>query len=265
MCPHILLVEDDRTTRSLLALRLQYAGYRITQASDGKTAFDLLERGVFDVVLTDIVMGDIDGIEVLYTARQQPYHPEVVILTGHRTLDTSIAAIRAGAYDYLMKPCSDDEMIRCIEGAFRRHQSEQQVRKATSSLISALSHFTASQGEYPESLPVPPGEKMGGQASHHPICVGNLVIGPTRHDVFFEGAPVSVTPTEFALLRCLAENPGVAHDYCDIVRYTHQFEASESEAQALVKRHIHNLRKKIDPSFIVNNRGTGYMLVNPDA
>lgn len=142
MKPHILLVEDDQNTSIALGYWLQQAGYRVTRAPDGETAFDLLENDVYDVVLTDIVLGDIDGIEVLQAARMQDYHPEVLILTGHGTLDTAIAAIRAGAYDYLVKPCDEDELLRQLNGAVQRRMVEKRRRMVERQLIDSAALLT---------------------------------------------------------------------------------------------------------------------------
>jgi DNA-binding response OmpR family regulator len=94
--------------------------------------------------------------------------------------------------------------------------------------------------------------------------IGSLVIGKTRYDVFFKNQPVRLTPIEYNLLRCLAETPGVALSYQQIVQRTHQFETDQADAQRLIKQHIFNIRRKIDPCYLVNDRGLGYMLVNPE-
>ncbi|NJN67901.1 MAG: response regulator transcription factor [Chloroflexaceae bacterium] len=284
MKPHILLVEDDLNTRIALSYWLQQAGYRVTQASDGEVAFDLLENDVYDVVLTDIVLGDIDGIEVLQAARMQSYSPEVLILTGHGTLDTAIAAIRAGAYDYLVKPCDEDELLRQLNGAVQRRRVEAQRRMVERQLMdsAALLMSIHPQGEWDGGCPVPslgpseevappnaPSSDASAHASPHlpalprTIHIGELSIGDSRHAVSFRGEPVRLTPIEYALLCCLAKNPGTAHPYRHIVRHTHRFETDEADAQMLVKQHIFNLRKKIDPAYLVNDRGRGYMLVDP--
>lgn len=272
MYPHILLVEDDLDTRMALTCRLNLAGYQVTQAADGETALELLEQETFDLVLTDIVMGGIDGIEVLHKARLKPYPPAVVLLTGHGTLDTCIAAVRAGAYDYLMKPCNDEEMMRCIEGAVQRYQSEQKRRVAEYQLLEAAALITTIQKQpsrhgYNDILvsrtrtePAPILARVSTQA----VQVGALHIGGSRHEVTFCGEPVQLTPIEYTLLRCLAEKPGETRSYCEIVRATHRFEADEMDAQTLVKPHIHNLRKKIEPAYFVNDRGVGYRIVAPD-
>jgi DNA-binding response OmpR family regulator len=259
MKQHILLVEDDTKARSMLAYLLQHSGYQVTQAASGETALDLLERESFMVVLTDIVMGDVDGIEVLYTARLQSYRPAVILLTGHGTLESCQAALRAGAYDYLLKPCTDDELLTCVARAVEHQQTEQRLREAAS-LITTLYQADTDRIKRPADGAdnAPPVRKI-----FTPLRIGALTIGASRKDVTLDGCPVHVTPIEYTLLCCLAETPGSVRTYSDIVRSTHGLETDEAEAQILLRVHISNLRKKLSPAYIVNNRGTGYMLVNP--
>lgn len=262
MRSHILIVEDDPVTRMALTYRLSYAGYHVTQATDGETAIELLEQQVFDVVLTDIVLGTIDGIEVLHTARLQTYRPEVILLTGHATLDTSIAAIRAGACDYLQKPCSDEALLTCLERAVQRHSSEKQICQAARNILAAFAEPHLS-GRRVEVEPTTGGERGSPPASGQVLVIGDLVIGKTRHEVTFQGQTLHITPMEYALLRYLAERPGQLCAGQDIVRYTHGLDTDAADAQTLLRSHIRNIRKKMSPDYLVNDRGNGYMLVDP--
>jgi DNA-binding response OmpR family regulator len=259
MKPHVLVVEDDYDTRITLAYRLQYAGYRVTHAPDGETAVDLLETDSFDVVLTDIVMGDVNGIEVLHTARLQPYHPAVIILTGHGSLETAIAAVREGAYDYLLKPCEPEKLLNCIAGAIERHHAEQQLSQATTTLFSPRSgHSSRDHTDYQPHL----------SAHHHGhvgiLHVGSLTIGHSRRDVFLGDMPIHVTPIEHSILRCLAETQGNVRGYSDIIRSTHHLDVEDNEAQIMLKTHIRNLRRKLGSNVIETERGIGYKLLPPE-
>lgn len=260
----ILLVEDDSKARSMLTYLLQHSGYHVTPAADGESALDLLERETFNVVLTDIVMGEVDGIEVLHTARLQPYRPVVILLTGHGTLETCMAALRAGAFDYLLKPCTDAELLSCVERAVQRHCAEQQLA-ATADLIATLYRPNEARTRRSDDEVARAGRLTAAQAATAPLRVGALSIGRSRREVTLDGRPVHVTPIEYALLRCLAETPGVARTYAEIVRHTHGLNLDEAEAQVLLRVHISNLRKKLSPAYIANHRGNGYMLVDPDA
>jgi len=261
MKPHVLLVEDDHMARLTLARRLQHAGYRVTQASDGETAIALLEEETFEVVLTDMVLGDVSGIDVLQAAKRQPDNPAVILLTGHGSLDTSLNAFRGGAYDYLLKPCPPDELLACVDRACQRYTTEQKLREAAMVIYGHAGGKAPPDTETPSSRGTPLASSPPRARS---ICIGELSIGKSRRDVFFQGEPVHLTPIEYALLRYLAETPGQSRKYGDIVFHTHGgCEMSNAEAQGLVKPHIHNLRKKLSSGYLRNDRGTGYMLVDP--
>lgn len=264
MSIHILLVEDDYNTRIMLACRLQYAGYRVTQASDGETAIDLLEKEIFDIVLTDIILGDIDGIEVLQTARQQDYRPEVILLTGHGSLDTSVAALRSGAYDYLLKPCDAEKLLLSVEGAVKRHLSEQRIREAAVTMIHALDSQDEQQyaSKLLQSYQVT--KSISRTRDNTIYTIGELLIGQSRHEVFFAGEQVMLTPIEYELLSYLAERRGDFCSFSEIIRHTHGLETPDSEAQAMLRSHIRNLRRKIPSTYLVNDRGVGYKLIDPD-
>ncbi len=271
----ILVVEDDSKMRKALSYWLEHAGYCVTQAPDGKVAISLLEQGMFDVVLTDIIMGSIDGIEVLQVAKKQPYHPTVILLTGHGSLETSIEAIRAGAYDYLLKPCDEDELLRCVEKAVQRHDSENQAQKlkeAATHIFRVLQNHRGTVNDLiedtprdkepefaPQQAPPLPKESRKAKTFH----IGELTVGTTRREVIFQREHLPTTPTEFSLLRYLAERSGQVCSYREIILYTHGIETNTIDAQGLLRTHLRNLRKKLPPGYIVNDRGLGYMLLDP--
>ncbi len=261
MNSHILVVEDDFNARNKLAYRLQYAGYQVTQASDGESAIELLQNTTFDVVLTDIVMGNVDGIQVLLAARQARNRPSVVLLTGYGALDTCMSALRAGAYDYLLKPVSPEQLLACINGALERYAAEQKLRDVAVVLTGFPpdSRLLGDQEGQQNTRPLVSRDRFS-----FPMQIGLLSLGMTRHEVFFQGEQVHLTPIEYTLLRYLAERCEEICRLQDIVRSTHGLETSEVDAYNLLKTHIRNLRKKISPTYIMNERGKGYKLINPE-
>jgi DNA-binding response OmpR family regulator len=262
MQTRILVVEDNPTARVALTARLQAAGYSVVIAADGETALQLLTAEHFDLVLTDIVMGDVSGIDVLRCARQLASIPEVILLTGHGALDTCMAAVREGAFEYLLKPCPTERLLDCVQRALVHHAAEQQIRQAASSLVSALAVRHAGQGIDQAGGPHP-GDTAGAVPAPAQQQVGELLLGRTRQLVQFRGHPVVLTTTEYAVLRRLAETPGQVISYSDIVRASHGLDLSTAQAKILLKAHINNLRKKLAPAYIVNERGRGYRLVDP--
>jgi DNA-binding NtrC family response regulator len=100
----LLIAEDEVNLSELLQSYLEGRGHKVTVARDGRTALRILRTQPFDVALLDIVMPEMDGIEVLRHIREDPTPPECIIITGNGTVDTAIAAMRLGAYDYVSKP-----------------------------------------------------------------------------------------------------------------------------------------------------------------
>jgi two-component system, OmpR family, response regulator len=271
MSNHILLVEDDNDLRDMIARTLRKAGYDITEAPDGQHAIDLLtsnhtQRNSYHVVLTDIVMGMIDGIEVLNVARSLPNPPEVILLTGHGSLQTAIEAVRNNAFDYLLKPSPKARLLERIAAALDHYQQRQRQHKAVEivrSLADFATHSTHSapvSAPHAESLPAPDSQNEADRYRQ----VGKLRLDTYRQEAHFANEPMHVTPTEYLILACLAASPGRVISFGDIVRHTHSYDVGEAEAHNLLRTHIRNLRKKFDRRYIESVYATGYMLVEPE-
>jgi len=260
MSASILLVEDDPTARMLLADGLSEAGYTVTQAPSGEAALGLLEQQHFDVVVTDIKMRRVDGLQVLEAARRQPVQPAVILLTGFGSLETSIAALRGGAHDYLLKPCAPPDLLQSVAEALRRRSAHQRHAEAVRIIAQGLAQLREDVAAKDVEDPAPPAPQT---AQERFARVGALQIDTFRHTVTFQGEAVHVTPIEYALLLCLAEDQGRVVGYIAIVRCTHGCHVGEDEAQMLLKPHVRNIRRKIPPDYLVNVRGSGYMLTVP--
>jgi DNA-binding response OmpR family regulator len=261
----ILLVEDDPAARLALSKTLESAGYDVTAAADGTTALTMIQQNEYDVVISDMRLPDIDGIEVLQSAASRPYPPSVILLTGYGTLDTAIAALRAGATDYLLKPCAPQTLIAGVANALRKRAAALRQADTLRNLAEGVAQLqrqllTIGAGEISGLPPLPSSPTA---SDGELIVFGQLQIGRFPHDVRYRREPLRLTPIEHALLRCLAEAGGEVVHYHDIVRRTHGYETADSEAQALLKSHVRNLRSKIGADIISSVRNTGYRLVEP--
>jgi len=116
----ILIAEDEKNLRKVLVNELSTEGYDIVEADDGKKALEILQKDDYDVVLLDMNMPVLDGIEVLKRMRALEIPTEVIILTGNMTLTTAVEAMKLGAYDYLTKPFNLNELSLVIEKAYEK-------------------------------------------------------------------------------------------------------------------------------------------------
>lgn len=118
--PPLLVVEDDLILRTTLQTVLSHAGYQVVAASNGQQAINQLHTqpfaDPFGVIVSDIELGDLDGLQVLSTARALPQPPEVILITGHSTIASAVQALRFGAFDYLTKPVAMSELLPTSRG-----------------------------------------------------------------------------------------------------------------------------------------------------
>lgn len=128
----VLLAEDERNLSRILETQLRKRGFEVTAVPDGRLAVESLRVEEFDVALVDLVMPEVDGIGVLREAMELDAPPEVVIVTGNGTVETAIAAMKLGAYDYLTKPCRVAELDIVVRRAFeKRRLAVENVRLQT--------------------------------------------------------------------------------------------------------------------------------------
>ncbi len=269
MEPHILVVEDDTATRLSLVAVLEKAGYRVTSAVNGESALSLLIQTSaaphsYDVVITDIQMGAVSGMDVMQAARNQDQYISIIILTGFGSMETAISAIRAGAYDYLHKPCEPTDLLTCVTGAVQKRKDER-LKAETVQAIQQLAESIQSKqpSSQAPSMPhqdVTHSEDTVAETPPRFIQIGLLCIDTVRHSVLYHGQPVHLTPTEYDLLLCLAKAKGHTLAYEAITQFTHNCETGRNEAHILLKPHIHKLRHKIKSDYFVNVRGFGYRL-----
>lgn len=120
---NVLIVDDEPEFRATLVKRLLRRSVRAREAGGGREALDLLKGGDVDVVVLDVKMPDMDGIETLAHIKRDFSDVEVVLLTGHADLSSAVQGMDGGAFDYLMKPVAMDELLYAIEDAGRRREA----------------------------------------------------------------------------------------------------------------------------------------------
>src|SRR5512146_345333 len=121
MIAKILVVDDQRNMRATTALVLRDAGYTVAEAESGAAAIQRLAGESYDVVLTDLRMGDVDGMEVLRAALEIAPATQVIVMTAYGTIESAVEAIRRGAYDYIAKPFKESELLLRVGKAVEKH------------------------------------------------------------------------------------------------------------------------------------------------
>jgi DNA-binding NtrC family response regulator len=138
----ILVVDDDETIRGFLRDLLTANGHEVEAAEDARGASEKLKSREFELVLTDLMLPDGDGLEVLRMARARPYEPEVLVITAYGTIDSAVEAVRAGAFDYLTKPIATQKLLLTVDRAIERRS----LRSEVSNLRREVGERYASEG-----------------------------------------------------------------------------------------------------------------------
>lgn len=127
----VLIVDDEKDFVEIFALRLEEAGERVSTAYSGKECLKILSEKEIDVVILDIRMPGMDGIETLKEIKKGYPLVEVIMLTGHGTTETAVEGMKLGAFDYLMKPADFNDLATKLEGARKRKdEQEERIRAA---------------------------------------------------------------------------------------------------------------------------------------
>lgn len=251
----ILIVDDEANIRLTLSALLRRAGYEVTPAEHGQEAVQLMERHLFDLLLVDLKMPGMGGMEVVAAARQRQPDMAIIVLTGHGSMETAIEGLHHGIFDYLLKTTAPSEVIERVRSGLE-HRAQQLRQRTLLDVVGAAVQELRGPRAATEEAAGHPGERG--------LTVGALQLDPLRQLATLEGRTLSLTPTEFRVLLCLAEHAGTMMSYAQLVRCAQGYEASDMEAGELIKPHIHHLRQKLEPDptaprYILNVRGKGYL------
>ncbi len=151
--PHILIADDELSMRELLEFMLQREGYKVSSAENGNRAVSMIEKENFDLVLCDIRLGDIIGIEVLKAAKKKNPETVVIMISAYATTETAVEAMNAGAYDYVPKPFDNDELRETVSKALKLKTVAHEKQILDDELKKHL-HFTRIVGNDPKMLEI---------------------------------------------------------------------------------------------------------------
>ncbi|MGD8626743.1 MAG: response regulator transcription factor [Anaerolineae bacterium] len=230
---HALIVDDEEGIRFSLTEILSRQGYIVTTAASGEEALEHLRETAFDVAILDLRLGGrVDGIRILEAVNWRWPEMAKIILTGHGSLDTAMAAIREGVDAYLLKPVKARDLRQ------------------------VLSNLVECREKPPKSSSVEEDDAI--------LKRGPFVVDRTSHQVTMNEKPLELTSCEFKLLVYLMENDDRVVPPPKLVQVVRQYEPDHlQEARDIIKWYIYRLRRKVEPSpacprFILNVRGVGY-------
>jgi DNA-binding response OmpR family regulator len=219
----ILVVDDDRKTVDLLRLYLERDGYQVLAAHDGRQALDLTRQRRPDLIVLDLMLPSVDGLDVCRILRAESATP-IIMLTARTTEDDKLLGLDLGADDYITKPFSPREVVARVRVVLRRVGAERDSEPATV-------HFR------------------------------QLTVDFVGHAARLRGEPLRLTPKEFKLLETLIKQPGRAWSRLDLLEQVFGFDYEGLERTVDV--HVMNLRRKIEhdparPEYIQTVYGVGY-------
>ena len=228
MSRRILIIDDDALFRRSLSFHLQQAGYQVLSAANAEDGLSLLSNNLPDLVLLDIGLPGMDGLDALHSINALSETPVIFITARHRELD-EILGLELGADDYITKPFDTNILLARIKAVMRRSHRQPQ------------------------------------RSSSEPFSIGDIDINSQAHSVTVSGLPVELTPIEFQLLYTLAQQAGHVFSANDLLA-TVWGEEYIGQPQ-VVYVHIRALRTKIEknpnrPNRIVTVRGVGYKLIS---
>lgn len=253
----ILIVEDEEKIARFVALELEHEGYQVEHAANGRTAVDLALERDYDLILLDVLLPQLNGMEVLRRVRKHKDVP-VIMVTARDAVMDKVAGLDAGADDYLTKPFAIEELFARIRVALKRSEA---VR--TASGVGGVGADVAS-GTGVGAAAIPPvSDSAQASASPSPatLTVGSVVLDPGRREVTVGGSPIALTAREFDVLALL-----MAHAETVLTRERIAHEALGYEYVGdtnNVDVHIAHLRAKIEDAggarIIQTVRGVGYV------
>jgi DNA-binding NtrC family response regulator len=145
----LLLVEDDPSTRESTRLLLEDQGYQVLTAEDGEQALRHLNEGIA-VIITDLKMRGLDGMQLLHAAREQTPHTPVIMITGHGSEEAAVSALKSGAFHYLKKPIHPEELLHLVHQALERHRMSGEI----AALHDQINQLAGMQGIIGQSQPM---------------------------------------------------------------------------------------------------------------
>ncbi len=222
MATRILIIEDEEKFARFVEMELNFEGYEVSKAFDGRTGLEMAKTGQYDVILLDIMLPTLNGMEVLRRLRRDSSVP-VIMLTARDSVIDKVSGLDSGADDYITKPFAIEELLARIRTVLRK-----QPRYADSSVLS----------------------------------IGDLVLDEERRKVAVRGVEVDLTKREFDLLHYLLENKGIVLSRETLLEnvWGFDFEGETNAVDVYVRFLRSKIDEVFDLKIISTIRGVGYVI-----
>ncbi|HHU61964.1 response regulator transcription factor [Candidatus Darwinibacter acetoxidans] len=222
MATRILIIEDEEKFARFVEMELNFEGYEVSKAFDGRTGLEMAKTGQYDVILLDIMLPTLNGMEVLRRLRRDSSVP-VIMLTARDSVIDKVSGLDSGADDYITKPFAIEELLARIRTVLRK-----QPRYADSSVLS----------------------------------IGDLVLDVERRKVAVRGVEVDLTKREFDLLHYLLENKGIVLSRETLLEnvWGFDFEGETNAVDVYVRFLRSKIDEVFDLKIISTIRGVGYVI-----
>ena len=225
----ILIADDDRSISTLLSYHFRQNDFEVTTVNDGKKAYDKAKKNSFDLILLDLMMPELSGIEVTKKLRKDGNFTPILILTAREDNEMKLTGLSAGSDEYLDKTTPMKEIIVRSEALIRRNQMYNQQADQAVSEKSVKIDF---------------------------LSTDRLVIDFTKKEVRFDGKILELTKREFEILALLAQKQGEIVSREELLKYF--WGISDSTETRTIDVLISKIRKKLDNNYIKTKRGFGY-------
>jgi DNA-binding response OmpR family regulator len=239
MKSNILVVDDEPVARQSLSEILRLEGYMVNSAPNGQAAVEYVRTHPVDLMVVDLRMPGMDGLEVVQVVNQASPETEIILLTAFGTTESAIQALRLRVHDYLLKPASPSQVVNSIKKGLARREARLKARSSGAG---------ADVDEAPLEFSLKDGTN----------------IDLSRRLIQKKEQIIHLTPAEGRLLRVLIENPGRVFTHRELVLLVQGYDTSQREAPEILRPLVSRLRHKLETfsslsESIVSVRGTGYL------
>jgi DNA-binding response OmpR family regulator len=239
MKSHILVVDDEPVARQSLTDILRLEGYTVNSVPNGQAAVEYVRTHPVELIVVDLRMPGMDGLEVVQVVNQISPETEVILLTAFGSTESAIQALRLRIHDYLLKPAPPAQVVNSVKKGLSRREARLRMRggPATADVEDGSAEFSLKDGTH---------------------------VDLSRRQVRKKDVIIHLTPAEGRLLRVLIENPGRVYSHRELVLLVQGYDTSQREAPEILRPLVSRLRHKLEPfptlsEQIVSVRGTGYL------